>query len=697
MPVSLRSSLFASVAAAALAHPAAAQDATPAITTADDSVFVLGDITLTVDDVAGYVADGAQATKSSVPVSESQQSVSVVTREQIEDQGARNLGEALTYTAGVVGQPFGADPRFNNPTLRGFGTEKAQYVNGLRQGRFFGSVDYETYGMQQVEVLRGPTSALYGSGMPAGIINQVQKRAQSTDFGEIGLGFDSNNGEQAFFDINRAASDSLSWRLTGTGRDIRTQIDELDNRRGYLAGAARWTPDDGTTIDLLASYTKDSPISPVGIPFGLTELEDGEDLRDLYVGQTNWEDSDRRMWNLGLEVSHDLDNGWTLSQGFRYEKLDWDYTGTYVATGAPIGPDGSFARGASRQSENSDSISLDTRLAGEVETGPTTHRLLFGADMRKYDADESSLIESDRTTFNWLDPDNRGPLPVFVGTPNEGSVTLKQVGLYAQNELSHGNWRGSLGLRYDWAEQTGTQYGVPAQFDETKLTGRAGISYVFDNGVMPYVSYSTSFDPQTGLNEAEEPLRPTEGKQWELGLKYRPAGFDGLITAALYDLRQTNVNQWAGTSPGGFNLYRQIGEVKSRGIELEATATVGSWDVRAGYAYNDTEQLGGFNTGQPMWNAPRHMASAWLDYDWGNGLRTGGGLRHVGTRMDVSNSRELEAFTLVDLGATYTRGNIEAALNVNNLTDEVYMSTCGWFGCYYGEGRTVTAKVAYKW
>ncbi|MFC3170087.1 TonB-dependent siderophore receptor [Paracoccus fontiphilus] len=692
-----RSLLLASASALALSCPVLAQDA-GSPTTSDDSVFVLGDITLTVDDVAGYFANGAQATKSAVPISESQQSVSVVTEDQIEDQGARNLGEALSYTAGVVGQPFGIDPRFNNPTLRGFGTEKAQYVNGLRQGRFFGSVDYETYGMQQIEVLRGPSSSLYGAGMPAGIINQVQKRAQSTEFGEVGLGLDSNDGKQVFFDVNRAPGDTLSWRLTGTGRDIRTQIDELDNERGYLAGAVRWNPDDATTIDFLASYTKDAPISPVGIPFGLTELADGEDLRDLYVGQTNWDDSDRTMWNLGLEFSRDLDNGWTLSQGFRYEKLDWDYTGTYVSTGAVIGADGSFLRGASQQSESSDSISLDTRLSGEAITGAVTHQLLFGTDIRKYDADESSLIERDRTTFNWLNPDNGGPLPVFEGTPNAGSVTLKQVGLYAQDEIIYDNWRGSVGLRYDWAEQTGTQYGVPAEFDESELTGRAGLSYRFANGVMPYVSYATSFDPQTGLNELEQPLKPTEGEQWEVGLKYQPSGFDGLITAALYDLRQTNVNQWAGTSPDGFNLYRQIGEVKSRGIELEATAAIGqSWNVRAAYAYNDTEQLGGINTGQPMWNAPRHMASAWVDYDWGNGIRTGGGIRHVGSRMDVSNTIELESFTLVDLGATYARDNVEATLNVANLTDEVYLSTCGWFGCYYGEGRTVTAKVSYKW
>lgn len=187
--------------------------------------------------------------------------------------------------------------------MRGFGTEKAQYVNGLRQGRYFGAVDYETYGMQQVEVLRGPTSALYGNGMPAGIINQVTKRAQTGNFGEAGLSYDNNNGKQVFADMNRDVSDSLSWRLTAIGRDIRPQIDELKNERGYIAGALRWSPDDATTVDVMASYTKDAPISPPGVPFALTELADGKDLRDLYVGHSDWTTATARCgisgWRFG--------------------------------------------------------------------------------------------------------------------------------------------------------------------------------------------------------------------------------------------------------------------------------------------------------------------------------------------------------------------------------------------------------------
>ncbi|CAM3065550.1 TonB-dependent siderophore receptor [Paracoccus nototheniae] len=678
--------------AAVAATPQAAQDGASA-----SPVFVLGDITLTVDDVAGYVAQGAQTTKSATPIAEAQQSISVVTADQIADQGAADLGESLAYSTGVNSQPFGGDPRFDNPTLRGFSAERAQYVNGLRQGRFFGGGSYEIYGMQQVEVLRGPSSALYGSGSPAGIVNQVQKRAGSTPFGEVGLGYGTNGYAKAFFDVNSVATDTLSYRVTGIGSDITRQVEETGNRRGYLAGAARWQPDDATTVDLLASYTKDSPDSPVGVPFDLTGTDD-KALRDRFLGRRGWNDSDREMWNLGVEVSHDLESGWRISQGFRYESFDWQYDGSFVR--AALDADGNILQGISRQDENSDTISLDTRLEGEVTTGAVVHQLLFGVDLRRYETEENSLFS---VTDAPVSPDDlsyvNGP-PTFAGaSPSVTDATFTQIGIYAQDEIILDAWRGSLALRYDRAEQTGLQYGTAADYDEDALTGRIGLARVLANGITPYVSYATGFEPQTGLTEDLRPRKPLESTQLELGVKFAPTVFDGLLTAAIYDLRQDNVGQYQGfDADRNAYLYRDIGQVKSRGLELEATARIAeAWSLKAAYAYNDTEQQGGSNQGQPMPNAPRHLASLWLTHDFGNGISAGGGIRHIGEREDAANARTLDDVTLADLRVGFERDAIAASISIQNLTDEVYLSTCGFYGCFYGEGREVMAEIAYKW
>ncbi|MDH2326573.1 TonB-dependent siderophore receptor [Cereibacter sp. SYSU M97828] len=689
MPSSIRLSLLAgaSLLAVGAAH---AQES--------DRIIVLSPIVVQADDVAGYVAEGAQVAKSTLPVNEMPQSMSVVTNDQIEDQGATRVGSALGYTAGILAEPFGRDPRFDSPRIRGFDANSAQYVNGLRQGRYFGAAAQELYGLQQIEVLRGPSSTVYGAGSPLGVVNMVQKRARSFDFGEVGVGADSNDGARLFFDANRVLTDTLSFRLTGIGRNDTTQIEDLDNEGGYLAGALRYTPDDRTTVDVLLNYTKDAPISPTGVPFALTESAEGKTLRDLYTGQKNFDDSDREMLSLGVEISHDLGNGWTLGQGLRYEKFNWDYQGTYAS--AVLDAD-TFSRGSSRQNENSDTISLDTRLSGTVTTGQIDHQLLFGADIRKYDAFESSQFGT-ASNLNWRDPDYNGAAPVFASPANAGDVVLRQAGVYAQDELSFGNWRGVAGLRYDWVEQEGNRYGSPSEFKDTELTGRVGLSYVMPNGFTPYATYSTSFDPQAGQDGNGDVLKPTEGKQLEVGVKYRPAGFDALFTAALYDLKQENVTRFVPRvgEPGSDPF--QIGEVKSRGLELEATAQLDEgWSVRGAYAYNKTEQVS-FSAdpldGNELADAPNHLASLWVDRDFGNGFTAGAGLRYIGERYrDAANSGKLDSATLVDLALRYDWENIRTSVNVSNLTDEVYLGACGFSYCSYGEGRVVSAKVAYTW
>lgn len=675
----------------------------------DQAVYDLGTIvvTATTDTTAqaqGYVTDYTQsATKSDTPIVEMPQSVSVVTAQQIQDQNASTLGEALRYSPGVLGDPYGVDPRFDSPTIRGFEARGSQYVNGLRQLRYMGAPAYETYALQQIEVLNGPNSTLYGAGSPAGIINQVQKRAQNFDFGEIGIGFDDNGSSELFFDFNRTVSEDLAFRFTGIGKDFKSQVEEIGNERGYLGFAARWMPTDRTTVDIIASYTKDAPISPPGVPFALTGQGNDKYLREFYAGEEDWDRSDRKMFNLGSELSHELDNGWTLSQGFRYEKFDWEYYGHYV-TGTANG-DTEITRGANHQIENTTGISLDTRLSGEVFTGNVAHKLLFGLDLRRYEADtvtEFYNAGAGVSNLDWLNP-NYGSIPTgapwYISTPD---VTQTQVGVYAQDEMSFDRWQVSLAMRYDWAKQEGTSFtnfagvGDIDQQDES-LSGRAGLGYEIAPGTLIYGNYSTSFDPEIGLDGAGNQLEPTKGKQFELGVKYQPEGFNGLFTGAIYDLRQENLT----VNLGGALGRRQVGEVTSRGVELGAVAELGEGlNLRASYAYNTTEQIdpSGANNGNELPNAPDHLASIWLDKDFGNGYRMGGGVRFIGKRKgDLANTYALDAVTVVDLAIGYSRDNMEASLNVDNLFDKVYLANCGSFGCYYGEGRTVSAKVSYKW
>lgn len=685
-----RFSLLAGTSLLALTLPAFAQDAATTEDTAGG--IVLDEVVLDATaPTQGYVVPTTQiATKTETPVLETQQSVSVITNEQIEDQGAQNMSQALRYTAGVTAEPFGADPRFDQPSLRGFNAGNSQYLNGLHIVRKFGAMPIELYGLERVEVLRGPSSSLYGSGSPGGLINMVQKHAQFDNFSEAGLSYGTND-RNIFFDTNRSLSDDMAWRLTGILSDSEEQIEELENQRGYLAGAFRWQLDDASTLDVMLSYQKDSPISVPGIPIELTDLMSDDDAREFYAGYPDTDESDRDLFNLGVEYTRELDNGWSLQQGFRYQKFDWDYTGFY-ANGMSESLD-EVNVGYIVQNEKGDTVQVDTRLLGQVTTGAATHKLLFGLDVSRWKGKAATEFGS-APPLNWRDPDYDVDVPSATTFYGEQDLTLKQIGIYAQDEIAWDNWRVTLGLRHDWAEQTGTAYGSDASQKDEATTGRVGLSYLFANGIAPYVSYATSFEPEIGAERNGDTYEPTEGKQWELGVKYQPEAVNALITAAVFDLKQSNVPREVLPFE-----YEQIGEVHTRGFELEATAElVEGWDIRAAYTYTDARQEGGTFDGQRMTNTPYNAASLWLDRDFGNGFRAGGGIRYIGERYgDDMNTVEIDAVTVADLGASYTRDNIEASVNMFNVTDEAYVASCGLTSCYYGEGRELQAKLTYKW
>lgn len=693
-----RAALLAGASALCLSLPAQGQEA--AETVVLDEVVL--DATAPTD---GYVVPTTQiATKTEATVLETQQSVSVVTAQQIRDQGSTSVGQALRYSAGAVAEPYGATPGFDEPNIRGFGSNNSQYLNGLRLVRKFGAPSYELYGLERVELLRGPSSGLYGAGSPGGIVNLVQKHAQQEDFAEAGVGYGSFGDASLFFDVNRAASDTLAWRLTGQISKTEEQVKEVTNDRQYLAGAFRWQLDDVSTLDLLLSYQKDSPISPAGVPYALTQIANGDDLREFYAGYPDETDSDRRMFNLGVEYGHDLDNGWRLEQSFRYQKFDWDYN---IFTSNALSADGTLIDlNQTIQTEDSSTLNVDTRLLGEVTTGAATHKLLFGVDVIRNRLDNTThfLYPQD---IDWRNPDRDIAVVGDEWYVKRENLTIQQVGLYAQDEIAWNNWRASVGLRHSWVKQTGRVdsafLGTPSSSDayqkDDATTGRASLSYVFNDNLAPYVSYSTSFDPEIGTDRNGDPLKPTEGKQWEIGVKYQPSD-DVLLTAAVYDLKQSNVVR----SDESFQTF-QIGEVHSRGVELEATAELAQgWSVRAAYTYTDARQhgdartVGPFLEGNRAANSPYHMASVWLDHDFGSGLRAGGGLRYVGERYgDDANNYPLDSYTLVDLGASYERDNIVASLNVLNLTDKTYLASCSAFYCNYGEGREIQARLSYKW
>ncbi|HEY0212958.1 MAG TPA: TonB-dependent siderophore receptor [Paenirhodobacter sp.] len=673
-----------------------------------DQILVTGAAPDQKTENSDFVARQPASTKSTTPLVETQSSISIVTRHQFDEQAASNLSEALSYTAGVVTENFGYDGRFESFYLRGFNLENERYLDGLRLLRSTqnptSAPSFELYGLDRVEVLKGPESVLYGAGSPAGLVNMIQKRTDETgDFSEVGTTFDTNGASAIFGDANRVVNDRFTYRITGKLSNTMGDVRDIDNKRGYLGLATSYALGANTTIDVLASYHRDEPLTPTGVPDSLVGHVSDKSLRKFYFADKDLMDSDRRMTNLGFTVTHDFGNGWTLVNNSRYSRFKWSYNGLYLgaATGYDIG------RGYNTQDEDTESWATDTRLSGEVTTGAVLHRLTLGLDAQKLN-EHALTTFSTASSINYLNPVYGN---VTVGDPwytADKSVNSQQIGAYALDEMSIGNWRVTGALRHDWTKQTGrnlTNYGDTdyARKDEA-TTGRVGLGYVWNNGLASYLSYATSYEPQPGVDVNDDVLNPTKGKQIELGAKYEPSWFNGYFTAAAYRLEQTDRNTTVeiedvgGTRSG----IEQVGKARVNGLELEAAAQIATgWTLRGAFTLMDTT-ISGENDGNELANTPRQSASLWLGHTISggtfDGLTLNAGVRHIGSRWaENANTNKLDSVTLLDLGASYEWNGLLARLTINNVTDETYISAIGLNSNYYGDGRVAQASLTYKW
>jgi iron complex outermembrane receptor protein len=665
--------------------------------------------------VKGYVARTSfSATKTGTPLVETPQSISVITADQLKAQDAQTLGQALGYTPGVVSEPYGSDPRFDSPLIRGFDGRQVQFLNGLRLMRTAGASAVDPYMLERIEVVRGPASVMFGQGNPGGLINMISKRPTFEKFGEIGVQAGSYDTYGTYFDFGGpvAESDQFAYRLTGMVRKAGTQTDYLDNDRYFIAPAFTWKPDEDTKLTILTSFQHDNPSSPSGLPAQLTlNATDYSLPRDFYVGDPSYDDSSRNAVNLGYELEHRINETWTFRQNARYTNQRWDYTALGMAS-TGLAKDGrTINRTATVQNERLNTFNIDNNLVAEFDTGPVEHKFLVGVDYRYFDNSAGTQFWS-ATTLDAYNPVYGGPIKYLTAKPTVNTLVdsrMTQVGIYAQDELAYENWRATFALRQDWASTRGTSTNRntntprPLDQDDEKLTGRAGLGYVFDNGIAPYVSYSTSFEP-VAVSATAGVLQPTTGKQWEAGVKYQPNGWDGYFAAAVYDLRQQNVPISVPLPGGTGSTTEQIGEIQVKGLELEGvTSLAQGLDLRAAYTYMKAEIVSGKDDGNRPPNVPEHAASLWLDYTFQEGsvlegFGVGGGVRYLGQRFgDTGNTLDLDGVTLADAAIHYQKDHIRASLNIKNIADKKYVASCSSFGCNYGDGRTYMSKLTFTW
>ena len=681
--------------------------------------------------VNGIVAtQSATATKTGTSLRDTPQAVNVVTRDEMAEKGAATITQAMRYTPGVVAQYADTDVRHDWLTVRGF--TPGRYKDGLRLpfgARGYSQPRIEPYGLERAEVLKGPASVLYGQGQPGGMLNMVSKRPRNEEIREVELQYGSHNRFQTAFDFGGKLDQdgAVLYRIVGVGRLSDTQYDHVEEKKGYIAPSFTFKLFDATTLTVLGEYQKiDSPGgggAPALPANGTLYTGTYSALpRNAFVGEPGYDKFENEQAFIGYEFSHEFNDTWSFRQNLRYGFVDTDTqrVQAFCLSAASCNPS-SLLRYAWAFPEASNLFTVDNNAIARFSTGSAKHTMLFGFDYSFEDSSfEESALSVIYTPFNAYNPVYGATSISRPATATWIDQQRSQAGLYAQDQIEWNNFVLSLGGRYDWANtdtrtRTATT-NTPVNQQDGKFTWRAGLVYNFDNGLSPYASYSTSFNPASGTDRSGSPFNPTTGEQFEAGVKFQPTGMNSFITLSAYQLTQQNVLT---PDPVNTSFRVQTGEVRMRGIELEGKAELASGlSLTGSYAYTDSEitrdnatSSGTSNKGKRLAFVPEHQASLWLDYTvqsdqaWG-GLSFGGGARYMGqTFGDNANAFDVPDYTLFDAALRYDFGKVDpklaglkTSLNVSNIFDKKYVSTClSTTGCYWGEGRTVYATLKYSW
>lgn len=720
--------------------------------------------------IATGQSSAISASKAERPIIESPQTISIVNREEMDIRAVSTVSDALAYTAGVNVESSGIDSRTDEITVRGFGaggfSSNSNFVDGLRlpNGGQWTRTQFDPFGMEQVEVLKGPSSVLYGQTAPGGIINIVTKRPTQDFKGEIMLqaaGFtDLGRWQyQAAGDVGGAlnASGTLSARVVGLARDGQTQIDKTSNSRYYVSPSLNWSPNDDMSWTLLGQYQRDEggstyqflPMTGTLLPSNGRRIALNE-----YLGEPDWNVYDRDQMLIGSFFRANLNDHISFRNSVRYTHLKSLYRvtvlsgdtlnastqgaatcaamlATYPVAYAGCIPGQTIGRRAVQGKGESDGLAIDTNLQAKFATGPIEHTLLGGIDYFYTDWEHyRDLVILPGLPRGQVDPllDIYNPVPRGSShyaanlTPQiYTEVESDQLGLYLQDQIKIGGLRLTIGGRQDWArdDQTNTVTGQRFTSESDAFTWQAGAVYLFDNGLAPYVSYAESFQPQVSdptSNVDEQPFVPTTGQQYEGGIRFEPRGAHAYFTLGAYQIKQQNVvtpdplGRICGTSVCSV----QTGEVRVRGIEFEARAATSIGLTAVGSVTRAWSKVTKSGTPSELGNhvtmTPEWQASAFVDYRLPegafHGLGLGGGVRYTGKSWgNLANTIEMPDFTLFDLFVRYDFGKampsldgLALSINARNLTDKTYVATCsGSSSCFYGSGRTVTARLQYRW
>ncbi|MBP1315883.1 TonB-dependent siderophore receptor [Herbaspirillum sp. 1130] len=663
----------------------------------------------TVDVVADGVNDTrfkatqSQVNKSDTPLSQTPQSVSVVTRAMLDSQQAVSLADALENVPGVVAQQYGRRG-WDDLIIRGQVASDSLYLDGLRTTAS-SRVAEQLFGLQQVEVLKGPGSLLYGLVLPGGLVNMVSKRPQGNDFANVDVTVGSHDFYQTTVDMNKSLSENgkQAFRINGLISNSNDATDNVWFKNRYIAPSLSLDLGARTDFTILTSYQERSYVRQQGLPLSgsINSNVNGALPRSLFIGEPGARPYAANETRVGYALTHRFDDGWTLNNNVRYQQFEM--SGQLVANNVLSSTGRSLTRTGTDQTYEGQTFSIDTNVQRSFNTGFGKHEITLGTDYLNSREDTLSYTCT-VAALNVYNPVYGARLNC-PATPNTyTSTSIRDTGLYARDNIRFGErWQLLTGLRYDNVSTYSTNLRTGAHTDTpaSATTGSAALMYELLRGVRPYISYATSFYPNSGTDVSGGTFKPETGKQWEAGVKFDLDEGRTSLNVAVFDLRRRNVLV-SDPNNTGFNIA--VGEQRSQGGEISVTSDLrNGLSLNAGYSYTAaivTDDGGQRSTTVGQWldNVPRHNFTTSARYRFKGqlaGWEWNGGVH--GQSMMRTNGYTLPGYVLADTGVAYNAERWRAALNVKNIFNTHYYAGGLARAVALGDDRTILLTLGYRY
>lgn len=691
-------------------------------------------ITGEAQDSTSYQVEKASSPKYTAPLVDTPRSVTVIPQQVLKDTGALNMQDALRTVPGITfGAGEGGNPQGDRPFIRGFDAQGDTYLDGVRDT---GSQSREIFAVENIEVSKGPNSAIGGRGAAGGSINLVSKKAHLGNSFDGGFTYGSDQTQRYTLDGNYQFSDTAAGRLNLMSHESNVAgRDKVDYDRWGIAPSLAFGlgTDTRVNLDYYHLESNDTPDSgvPYTIPAGGSAARTKSNPDKPYAGgdHSNFYGLDRdfrkgRTDTATFAIEHDLSDSLTIKNTLRHGTSMQDYILTQPDDSKGNVNNGTVWRRANTRVSNTETTTNQTDLFGNFYVAGFKNSFSTGVEYTREESQKSSYnVNTDTTPRTSAVTTNCNPGLIGAASgynctslsnpnPNDpwnGAISRNYAGtdtqantyaLYVFDTLElNEQWLVNMGLRYDHFDTDYKTYNAAgtttSKGDDTSefVTGQFGVVYKpAENGSI-YASYATSATPPGNtLGEGQEgnplggtpdrsgnllnsDMEPETTKNYEIGTKWDLLNDRLSLTADIFRTEKENARVQVDTTS-----YENAGKTRVQGVELSASGKItDKWQVFAGYAFMDSEQvdggpLGKANDGNELPNTPKNSASLWTTYQVTPKLTIGGGAFYVDDVYgSVANTTMVDSYVRYDAMAAYKlTKNVDLQLNVQNLTNETY-------------------------